>query len=124
MNFSGKNIMGISLLIIFFAQGCYTLDQVGTPIDEAIEITNVEKASTAKHFVRKKTINHFVYGLVSPDDAGIEKTISDEVRKNNGSSAVNIKMKYQQTFVNGLVAALTMGIYTPFTLTIEGDIVK
>jgi hypothetical protein len=105
-------------------QGCYTLNQVGTPTNEAIEITNTQNATTINHFTRTKTVNHFVYGLVSPDDAGIEKTVSEAVQQNAGSRAVNVKLKYRQTFVNGLVGALTLGIYTPFTLTIEGDVVK
>lgn len=118
-------LMVLSLVaIVYLAQGCYTLNQVGAPVDEAIEITNTQQAAAAQHFTRTKTIHHFVYGLVSPDDAGIEKAVSDAVKQHGGTRAVNVKMKYRQTFINGLVAGLTMGIYTPFTLTIEGDIVK
>jgi hypothetical protein len=112
------------LFILMISQGCYTLNQIGSPTNEAIEITNSEKATSIKHFTRTKTVNHFVYGLVSPDDVGIEKLVSDAVKQSGGTRAVNVKMKYQQTFVNGLVAVLTMGIYTPFTLNIEGDVVK
>jgi hypothetical protein len=112
------------LFILIISQGCYTLNQIGSPISEAIEITNSENAPPIKHFSRTKTVNHFVYGLVSPDDVGIEKLVSDAVKQNSGTRAVNVKIKYQQTFVNGLVGALTMGIYTPFTLNIEGDVVK
>ena len=112
----------VSMLV--FGQGCFTLNQVGTPTNEAIEITNSENATSIKHFTRTKTVNHFVFGLVSPDDAGIEKVVSDAVKQNAGTRAVNVKMKYQQTFVNGLVGAITLGIYTPFTLKIEGDVVK
>ena len=77
-----------------------------------------------KHFTRTKTVNHFVYGLVSPDDAGIEQIVADAVKQSGGTRAVNVKLKYQQTFVNGLVSGLTFGIYSPFTLTIEGDVAK
>ncbi len=110
--------------ILFVAQGCYTLNQVGVPTDEAIEITNSENATSIKHFTRTKTVSHFIYGLVSPDDAGIERIVADAVKQSGGTRAFNVKMKYQQTFINGLVAGLTFGIYTPFSLTIEGDVAK
>jgi len=112
------------LPLLFLSQGCYTLNQVGTYTEEGIEITNKENAPLLQHFSRTKTVNHFVYGLVSPDDAGIEQIVSDAVKINNGTGAVNVKIKYQQTFLNGLVSALTIGIYNPFTLNVEGDVIK
>ncbi len=112
------------LSILVFSQGCFTLNQVGTPIDEAIEITNSLNARSVKHFSRTKTVNHFIFGLVSPDDVGIEKIVSDEVKLNAGTRAINVKLKYQQTFLNAFVSVITIGIYTPFTLTIEGDVAK
>jgi Bor protein len=119
-----KLIVGSFLLMLIVGQGCYTLNQVGSPVSEAIEITNNQNATPISHFTRTKTVNHFVYGLVSPDDAGIEKIVADAVKQGNGTRAVNVRLKYQQTFINGLVGGLTFGIYTPFTLTVEGDVVK
>ncbi len=104
--------------------GCYTMNQIGTPTDIAIEITNAENATTIQHFTRTKLVNHFIFGLVSPQDSGFEKLIAEEVKKNNGTRAVNLRTKYQYTFVNGLVGLITFGIYTPFTLTVEGDVLK
>ncbi|MCH7681645.1 hypothetical protein IID10_20155 [candidate division KSB1 bacterium] len=115
------------VLCIVFAlllHGCYTLNQVGTPISERIDVISTDNPQVSEHFVRTKKIHHFVYGLVSPDDAGIEKLISNEVQLKGGTRAVNLKIKYQSTFVDGLVSALTFGLYNPFTLRVEGDIVK
>ena len=124
MKLFNKLLICTFVSLLLFSQGCYTLNQVGTPTSEAIEITNSQNAASVKHFTRTKTVNHFVFGLVSPDDAGIEQIVADAVKLNSGTRAVNVKMKYQQTFVNGLVGAITLGIYTPFTLKIEGDVVK
>lgn len=114
----------ICVSMALLLQSCYTFQRVGSPTEVAIEITNEAQATPIKHFTRTKKIHHFVYGLVSPDDAGLEELISDAVKLNNGSAAVNVRMKYQQTFIDGLVGGLTLGIYTPFTLTVEGDVVK
>ena len=109
---------------LFLLTGCYTLNQIGAPTDEAIEITNSEKAVPISHFVRDVTVNHFIFGLVSPGDAEVEKLISQEIKRYGGTRAVNIRMKYQQTFLNGLIGIITLGIYNPFSLIIEGDVVK
>ena len=117
-------VVCVLALFMFSIQGCYTLNHLGTPTEEAIEITNAGNAPVGSHFERSKSVHHFVYGLVSPDDAGIEELVSDEVRLAKGSKAVNVRIKYEQTFLNGLVGVLTLGLYTPFTLTVKGDVVQ
>lgn len=119
-----KLIVCTLLSVLLFGQGCYTLNHVGTPTDTPIEITNAQDATPVEHFEQKKTMHHFVNGLVSPDDAGVEKLVSDAVKQYGGTRAVNVKIKYQQTFMNGLVGFATLGIYIPYTLTVEGDVVK
>jgi len=121
--------LGIVFLFFFvalavFAQGCYTLNQVGTSEKGGIELTNSGNAITTGEFTAKKWVNHFLFGLVSPPDAGVEKLILETVRERGGTRAVNVRVEYQMTFVNGLLNALTMGIYNPFTLTVTGEIVK
>ena len=112
------------VLLVLSIQGCYTLNQSGVPIDEAIELTNAEQARSIGHFTKTKKVNHFIFGLVSPEDAGIETMISNAVKTGGGSRAVNVRIKYQATFVDGLISAITYGLYAPRTLTVEGDVVK
>ncbi len=118
------HISFVLVLSLVLGSGCYSLKQPGSAVSESIEVTNMENAAAVHHFQRTKTVNHFILGLVSPDDAGIEELIAEEVQKQEGKGAVNVTLKYQQTFVNGLVNVLTFGIYSPFTLTVEGDVVK
>ena len=99
------------------------MHQVGTASKEGIEITNMEKASSMGQFSSKKWVHHFIFGLVSPDDVGVEKLISEAVQSKGGTRAVNVKMQYQMSFVNGLLNVITFGIYSPFTLIVEGDVV-
>lgn len=104
-------------------QSCYTLKQAGTPVEEEIEITNYDNLTPANHFVKTKKVSHFVYGLVSPDNVAVEKIISDALKTYGGTKAVNVRISYQMTAVDGVVSLFTFGIYTPFTLTVEGDVV-
>lgn len=105
-------------------QGCYTLNRVVSPTDVEIEITNTDNASAAKHFTKSKKVHHFAFGWVSPEDVGIDQMVSDVAKLNKSTKVVNLKTKYQLTFVDGLIGILTGGIYTPFTLTVEGDVVQ
>lgn len=124
MRKSNAMLAFVVILTIAFLQGCFTLNQIGSTRDSGIEMTNSENASSIKNFTKTKKVNHFLWGLVSPDDSEVEKLVSDEVKANNGTRAVNVKLKYQQTFGNGFLTLITLGIYSPFTLTVSGDIVK
>ena len=105
-------------VLIVFLQGCYTMHQVGTTSNAGIEITNMEKASSMGQFSSKKWVHHFIFGLVSPADTGVEKLISEAVRSKGGTRAVNVKMKYQMSFVNGLLSFITFTLYSPFGVII------
>ncbi|MCH8954954.1 hypothetical protein IIA28_06510 [candidate division KSB1 bacterium] len=124
MRKSNAMLAFVVILTIAFLQGCFTLNQIGSTRDSGIEMTNSENASSIKNFTKTKKVNHFLWGLVSPADPQVEKLISDEVKANNGTRAVNVKLKYQQTFGNGFLTLITLGIYSPFTLTVSGDVVK
>ncbi len=124
MRKSNAMLAFVVILTLAFLQGCFTLNQIGSTRDSGIEMTNSENASSIKNFTKTKKVNHFLWGLVSPDDSEVEKLVSDEVKANNGTRAVNVKLKYQQTFGNGFLTLITLGIYSPFTLTVSGDVVK
>lgn len=122
-----KHSIAVTLMLVMlfiFSQGCYTLNQVGSATDTGIELTNKSNATAMSDFTAKKKVNHFLWGLVSPANAEVEQLIANQVQSAGGSKAVNVKMTYQMTFVDGLLGTITFGLYSPFTLTVEGDIVK
>ena len=112
------------VMLVFLLQSCFTLRHGTIPVDEGIELTNVNDENIEGSFEGTKKIHHFIGGLVSPDDAGIEELVSNQIKLAKGKKAVNVRIEYKQKFVDGLVGALTLGIYTPFTLTVSGDVVK
>ena len=69
-------------------------------------------------------MTYFFWGYVRPDNADIEEIIADPVKHNLGTRAVNIQMEFKQTFLKKSLGAITIGIYVPSTLQIEGDVVK
>lgn len=91
---------------------------------EQIEAVSPENATSISYFTRTKAVNYFFWGFIRPDDANIEKVIADAVKQNSGTRAANIKMKFKQTYLKTLVSVITIGIYIPGTLKIEGDVLK
>lgn len=89
-------IMGGVLLCSSLLTSCYTYTSV------------VGEGAKGNQVVTKW--NHYVvYGL-APVDVSDSKAMSD--------GATNYTVKTEQSFVNGLVSALTFGLYTPTTTTV------
>jgi len=109
-------------VVVLTLSSCYTLNLKSTPNEHPISLSNMPKGKIIKHFTYSKTVGHLILGLITLDDVDVAKTISDEVEAAGGTEAINVKITYQMTFVNGLVNLITLNIYNPLTLDIEGDI--
>jgi hypothetical protein len=114
-------LLGICAVAI---SGCYTLNAIGTPGDATLSMSNVPTGTVLNHFTVTMKVHHFIYGLVTAADPDVAKALSNEVKSAGGVSAINVKVHYQETFVDGLVNIITFGVYNPFTLTVEGDVIK
>ena len=112
------------VLVASILSGCYTVNVIGTPANETLSLSNQPSGTLVKHFSTSMWVHHIIAGLVPLNDPDVAKILSDEVKASGGTRAVNIKINYQMTFVNGLCNIITFQIYNPCTLTIEGDIVK
>lgn len=89
-----RNVVG--LLVVFLSTvSCYhaTIETAATPSTVVIE---------------KPFASSWIYGLVPP------KTVETAAKCPGGVA----KVETQQSFVNGLVAILTIGIYTPMTIRV------
>lgn len=117
-------ILLLTLALIVGASGCYTVNGIGTPADPAISMSNHPTGAMLKHFTIAAKVHHLIYGLITLNDPDIAKAVSDEVKAAGGTNAINVKFVYQMTFIDGLCNLITFAVYNPFTLTIEGDVVK
>lgn len=112
------------VLVASVLSGCYTVNVIGTPADQALSLSNQPSGTLVRHFSTSIWVHHLIWGLVPLNDPDVAKILSDEVKASGGTHAVNIKVNYQATFINGLLNLITWQLYNPFTLTIEGDVVK
>ncbi|MNT78813.1 hypothetical protein D3C72_2180850 [compost metagenome] len=67
---------------------------------------------------------HLVYGLINLSNPDVQAAIAREVKSTGGKNATNIRITHQITFIDGLIGSVTMGIYTPTTVIVEGDVVR
>jgi hypothetical protein len=57
-------------------------------------------------------------------DPIIINAIKAEVTKQGGTKAINVNIEYRATFINILLNAITMGIYSPATAHVTGTVIK
>jgi hypothetical protein len=117
-----KKINSLVVILGFMLGGCYTLNLNSSASTHPISLSNMPKGSIIKHFTIEKSVGHLIYGLVTLNDIDVQNAISNEIESAGGTEAVNVKIKYQATFVDGLLNGITLGIYNPYSLVIEGDI--
>ena len=118
--------IGLLLVLILAVSfsGCYTLNAIGTPADPTLSMSNHPSGTMVKHFSVTMKVHHLIYGLVTLGDPAVATALADEVKSSGGTTATNIKIHYEMTFVDGLINFITFAIYNPFTLTVEGDVIK
>ena len=54
----------------------------------------------------------------------ITEIIDEEISKNNGNGAINVKLEYNVTVWDILSSSLTYGVWAPAHLIISGDIIQ
>lgn len=115
-----KKIISFIVLLFLCASlsACYTT-RVGPGGDPM-------SGSSVKSFTRTVGVPHFIYGLVQGGNSAktVQDVIDEEVKAAGGAKASNVRYTFQQSFVDGLLGGITLGIYTPISVTIEGDVVK
>lgn len=121
-----KFITLVSLVFIaaIVLQGCYSMNLSATPSEYAISMSNTPKGEIIKHFTISHTVHHLIEGLVTLNDINLNQELAEEIKADGGSHVVNLKVNYNMPFVYGLVNLITLQLYNPFELNIEGDVVK
>jgi len=65
-----------------------------------------------------------VFNLVTLTQPDVPTILKQEINSKGGSAIRNLKIDKKITFVDGLISAVTLGIYNQETITFEGEVVK
>lgn len=103
--------------------GCYRTLYRGPSIGFPVSPNRPAQGEAVVGHFQKRVWNHyFLYGMAPTSIPAIQELIQDEVPP--GHEVRNLTIRHERSFVNGLIAELTSGIYGPMTTTISGDVVK
>jgi predicted peptidase len=78
------------------------------------------EAPSRRHVERKMKAHYMFWGLLPVSRPDIAELALSETQQNEVLS--NISIKEQNTFVDGLLAAITYGLYRPRTVQVSGDV--
>lgn len=68
--------------------------------------------------------HHYVFGLITPSDPELVPMIVQAVRAQGGRGVKNLRITHQLSFLNALVGGVTLSLYAPTTVVIDGEIVN
>ena len=71
-----------------------------------------------------KEVAWLFWGISIKDHPDVGEVIDKEVSKLDGDGVINLEIKSTQTFLDGFLGVITIGIYTRRTLQISGTVVK
>lgn len=115
-----KMLTGVAVLATM--TGCYRvthdLDVMASP--GVVESSGKSLGS----FRREVKSSHLVWGLVNPNDKLVRTTVAEEVKRLGGRRAIHVRLTREISLVDGLVGGVTFGLYAPWSLIVEGEVVR
>lgn len=133
-------ILSIVAACLLSLVGCMTVMLTAEGVDKPAAMTsNVNKKFTiVKHFSRDIKAIFVIFNLVTVTNPKVNEVIRNEIVAGHGDAVINITIKGQTTFIDGLVpvaAGVAASFLSPFgifafnliglrTYTVEGDVIK
>ena len=117
-----EKLLYLSFLLLIFLN-CTIVALKGSGISQPVSLTN--SIYGKEYMVIKpnakwtKTVD-----LNQLGDFDIRPAILDLFAETPGDAIVNLKFKVRQTFFLGCIEMICLGLYSPYTVEVQGDIVK
>jgi hypothetical protein len=114
-------LMATALFCCLILPGCY---RVSYDLELPVSAENQSKQTGPGKvsFMTTLVVHHFVFGLVSPSSVDLKNAIAREIGSTSGTVLKNISIKLEHSFLAGLLGVLTLGLWTPTTAIIEGNL--
>ncbi|MEB3222472.1 MAG: hypothetical protein VKS61_10375 [Candidatus Sericytochromatia bacterium] len=101
--------------------GCF---QVTHNLDVMASTDLAAPRPAVRAFRTELKTNHLAWGLINPGDTIVRDVIAREVKLAGGKGVRHVRLTRQVGVVDGLVNFVTFGIFHPWTLIIEGEVVR
>lgn len=111
-----KTILIISCLAALAGNGCYHFHHSAGATQQSVDMQ--PERATNQFTIKKNWVNMWAWGLVGKD-IQVDELIAKEI--GTDKAVTNLRIDTKMSFLNGLVNLLTLGIYTPQSLEINGE---
>lgn len=108
-------------LVALLIGGCYTL-KIDVGGRSGIAAMTDVKGPVEGSFTEVENVSFLFWGLSSHKNSNPDAVLRPYMTRNR--RIANLKITTEQTFIDGLLSAVTFGIYNPWTIRYEGDVIR
>ena len=110
------------VFLLFLSVNCTVLTLRGSGINNPVSLTS--KLDKEYEVIRTNATWRKVVGADKIKDFDIRIAVLDLLAETSGDAIVNLKFKVYQTFMQGCLELILLELYKPYTIEIQGDIVR
>lgn len=106
--------------------GCFAMDIDTTGLDPTVYLTRdgVGDLERGARFETETRASWLFWGLSELGEPDVDGVIWREIQREGGTAVVDVEIVTQRTFLDGLIMALTFGIYGQRTVFVSGTVVR
>lgn len=121
------HLFGSLILLLLFTAGCTQMVIEANRVRQNVYFGHgieTEKFTRVGEFTATSRGSWALFGLVPLNQPDLQEILKREISRLNGNGVINLKIITQQTFVDGLISAVTLGLYSVRTMKVSGTVVK
>lgn len=117
-------MLGLVAVAALAVSGCYTMEIDATPMQPPVAMTSPGQVETVGQLDGRTTASWLLWGLVPMSEPNVAGVLDREIRRLNGTGAAGVEITTQVTFMDGLISALTLGLYSQRSTMVSGRVVR
>jgi hypothetical protein len=119
-----RNTLALLAVAALALSGCFTMEIDATPMQPTVRMTGPAGQPTIGQFEGRTTGSWLLWGLLPLSEPNVTDVLEREIRRLNGSGVTSVELTTQQTFLDGLLSGLTLGLYGQRTTFVRGMVVQ
>lgn len=107
--------------------GCYAMDIDATALEPHVYMSvqsQGEQPQRLGEFETKLTGSWLLFGLMKLKDPNLRDALQREIQRANGTRITGLEITTKQTFLDGLLTAITFNLYGQRTTILSGTVVR
>lgn len=118
----------LTLLVLGVLPGCSAMDIDATALEPHVylnrQTADGDAPDPVAEFEARTRGSWLLWGLVELDEPEVGEALEREIARAGGGAATNVVVVTRQTFLDGFLGVLTLGIYTRRSTFVRGTVVR